>query len=183
MLGSYIYSNIKTLIKLLNKNISFLEIGSWDGEGIADLCDTFPNSEFYSIDPFIEDGNTMHISMMLAGEKLEHIKEQFKKNTCKLDNLRHYELTTQAFLNKYSDILPEIDILLIDGDHSFLGASTDLLLASILAYKKDLIVFMDDFNKESVRKAYDIFARLHQINFEITDCVDFIKFKLKIRNS
>jgi hypothetical protein len=178
MLGKYIYKNLKELIKRLNKDISFMEIGSWDGEGIADLCKTFPNSKFYSIDPFIEDGNTSHISILPEGYKLEEIKSKFIENTALLSNLTHYELTTQSFLDLYSNQLPQIDILLIDGDHSFLGASTDLLLASLLAKKNNLTVYMDDFNKESVRKAFTIFSELHKIDFELTDCVDLIWFKL-----
>jgi hypothetical protein len=57
MLATYAYTEIEKLLAA-NPGFSYMEIGSFDGEGIAMLCKKFPDQQFYSIDPFIEDGHT-----------------------------------------------------------------------------------------------------------------------------
>jgi hypothetical protein len=177
MLAAYLYKEAEAFLKAYPKS-NYLEIGSFDGEGIASLCKKFPDRKFYSIDPFLEDGHTSHITKDFRGEFLSLIENKFKENTKTCKNLTHYKITTERFIDLYYKNLPDIDILAIDGDHSFYGVSTDLLLASIFSRKKPIIVLMDDIDKETVNRALSIFNDLHGILIKKTSCPDLIYFVL-----
>ena len=49
---------------------NYLEIGVFDGEIISEIAKKFSSKQCYAIDPFIEDGNTSHISGIEANERL-----------------------------------------------------------------------------------------------------------------
>jgi hypothetical protein len=177
MLAPYIYNELKTFLKTTKGN--FLEIGSFDGDGIAMLAKLYPEKMFYSIDPFIEDGHTTHITNTMQGNEIEHIYQRFKANTDNLTNIVHFKMPTARFL-ELKLMLPSINTMLIDGDHSFFGASLDLQLANILAKNNELTVFMDDINKKSVRGALNYFNANYGFLIEPTLSIDLIKFKLKL---
>ena len=130
-----------------------MEIGSYDGEGIAMLSNKYPDKMFYSIDPFIEDGNTSDSSGIKKGCPLSEIRKLFVKNTKALKNITHFDMTTEEFIERdlYRNLL--IDLLFIDGDHSEEGTLMDLSLALLLASNKRVFVIMDDLYLDSVVSA------------------------------
>ena len=84
MLARQLYEGIIT--DNLYSNQVYLEIGSYDGEGIAMLSNKFPDKTFYSIDPFIEDGHTSGNGVG-KGDLFTAIREVFYNNTKDCDKL------------------------------------------------------------------------------------------------
>jgi hypothetical protein len=167
MLARPLYEGI-ILENLYNVQI-YMEIGSFDGEGIAMLSKKFPDKMFYSIDPFIEDGHTSRGTGVAPGKPLPGIREHFYKSIKDCGNVFHFDMTDEAFIRGrlYNLIYP--DILFIDGDHSFESATLDLQLAELFAKSKRLLVIMDDtVNIEGVAKALSEFKTSHlEIVFNI----------------
>jgi hypothetical protein len=155
MLSPYLYQKAIELLEQ-NENANYMEIGSFDGEGIAMLCNKFPERKFYAIEPFIEDGNTSHITGIEKGNDLQIVRESFIKNIKDCTNLQHIEQSTIDYMiisgqNKVK--FPDIGILLIDGDHSYDAVQHDLMFAWYLAENHPIIVIMDDINNPGVHKA------------------------------
>lgn len=168
MLAKGLYRGL--LYEILDKNPSFdyMEIGSFDGEGIVFLSKKFPGRKYYAIDPFIEDGHTRQKTHTKKGLKIDYIRNKFVKNVNGSEIITHYDMTSKEFMDKelYNTISP--DILFIDGDHSFEGATLDLSLAMLFANKKRLFVVMDDTQHKSVMEAVQTFASEYpkvQLNF------------------
>ena len=161
MLAKHLYYGILAESLSLMNLRTYMEIGSYDGEGIALLSNAFPDKMFYSIDPFIEDGNTINSSGGKKGDSLDEIRDLFVKNTRNFKNIIHYDMTSEEFIKRklYKDLL--IDILFIDGDHSVEGTSIDLTLAVLLSKNKHLFVVMDDLYLEGVASALDRFRIDH----------------------
>ena len=138
MLARTLYEGV--IKQNLSNAQAYLEIGSYDGEGIAMLSRLFPDKKFYSIDPFIEDGHTWQAEI---GQPMNHIREAFIRNT-KDCNIVHFDMTDDEFMGRelYKTISP--DVLLIDGNHSFECVTLDLHLAELFAKNKRLFVVMDD---------------------------------------
>lgn len=155
MLARLLYEGILT--GYLYKYHTYLEIGSFDGEGIAMLSKKFPDKSFYSIDPFVEDGNTINSSGVEKGKSLDKIRNTFIENTKDCKNIIHFDMTSEEFVIKelYENLF--IDILFIDGDHSNKGTSTDLTLAILLSKNKRLFVVMDDLYLDGVTTALNHF--------------------------
>jgi hypothetical protein len=162
MLATYLYKD--TILHLLENDGSatYLEVGSFDGEGIAFLCKRFPERIFYAIDPFIEDGHTEALTHVSKGIPITAIREQFLFNTKDCKNLVHFEMTSQEFIDKhlYQDL--DIKVYLIDGDHSYEGATVDFKLAELLHTSHPLHIIVDDTHKPSVVAAIKDFAETHQ---------------------
>jgi hypothetical protein len=138
---------------------SYLEIGSYDGEGIAMLSRLFPDKKFYSIDPFIEDGHTWQTEI---GHPMDNIRAAFYYHTNDYSNITHFDMTDKEFAEKelYKTISP--DVLFIDGNHSFECVTLDLHLAELFAKNKRLFVVMDDTVLiEGVIKALNEFKERH----------------------
>ena len=93
----HLYDTAKSIL-LSNLDYSYLEIGSWDGSGIADLAVNFPNQFFFSIDPFIEDGDVR--SGYTKGEKMLSVKDKFLKNTKDIKNIINFEISSKDFLRR-----------------------------------------------------------------------------------
>jgi hypothetical protein len=154
---------------LINDNLhdshAYLEIGAYDGEGVAMLSKRFLDIQFYCIDPFIEDGHTWQ---GVKGEPIDNIRKLFLQNTQLCPNVTHFDMTSEEFLNRefYKTISP--DVLFIDGNHSYECVTLDLKLAELFAKKKRLYVVMDDtVNIEGVVRALAEFKlRHHEIEFK-----------------
>jgi hypothetical protein len=163
MLARQLYEGI--ILEVLRSKKVYLEIGSYDGDGIATLSRMFPKKKFYSIDPFIEDGHTWQAQI---GHPMNHIRAEFVKNTKGCKNITHFDMTDEKFLKKklYKTISP--DVLFIDGNHSFECVTIDLHIAELFAKKKRLFVVMDDtVNIEGVVNALAEFKLRHpEIEFK-----------------
>lgn len=157
---------------------SYLEIGSYDGEGIAMLSNAFPDKKFYSIDPFIEDGNTSAGTGVKKGDAIGNIRKAFLSNTSECLNLYHFDITSLEFIKEglYDKI--DVDVIFIDGDHSFEAAFMDLNLALLFSMNKNIIVIMDDYYNEEVNKAVELFNKIHDIKINIIEEYGVIHFNL-----
>ena len=152
----HLYDTAKSIL-LSNLDYSYLEIGSWDGSGIADLAVDFPNQFFFSIDPFIEDGDVR--SGYTKGEKMLSVKDKFLKNTKDIKNIINFEISSKDFLNRIHDykLVPQINnvgFILIDGNHSYEYVETDIKIAvEILIGRVGYILFDDVLNVPDVERA------------------------------
>ncbi len=159
MLARNLYCGL--LVESLADVDTYMEIGSYDGEGIAMLSRTYPDKKFYSIDPFIEDGNTSNLTCIKKGEPLNEIRDEFIENIRRHRNITYFDMTSGEFIRQelYKNL--SVDILFIDGDHSDEGATIDLTLAVLLSKDKRLFVVMDDLYLAGVVSALDRFRIAH----------------------
>jgi hypothetical protein len=165
MLATVLYNGI-ILDKMRDCKVYF-EIGSYDGEGITMLGSRYPEKFFYSLDPFIEDGHTAAVTGVQKGGKLSGIRETFLARIKDRENIVHFDMTDNEFIEgKVYDLISP-DVMFIDGDHSYEHVALDLRIAEILASKNPLWVIMDDtVNIEGVVRALNEFKEAHlDINF------------------
>ena len=118
-----------------DENITYVEIGCYAG-GSACLVLQRPNTNVISIDlgqPIPK--STVHYNV----SKLN----KFKNNYNYLEgNSQTYEM-----LNMLKELITEIDVLFIDGDHSYQGVINDFILYEGLVKKGGYIIF-DDYRDE-----------------------------------
>jgi len=98
-----------------NKNGVIVEIGSFKGRSSAIIASCIENAEFYAIDTWMNDG-------MYEGQS--NVFFEFKKNVApwkeKIIPLRMRSEDAAYFWHK------SIDMLFIDGDHTYPGVLKDL---------------------------------------------------------
>ena len=150
MLATYIYDYL--LNKLSSISGSYLEIGIYDGEGIAMLAKKYPDKILYCIDPFIDDGCTTHISGVDKGGALVKIRDAALKNISDYKNIILFEVLS----NKFNQHLPGIECILIDGDHSYEECCNDFELSMRLLNEGGLLIF-DDMQVEGVSNSVKLF--------------------------
>ena len=115
------------------QNITYVEIGCYAG-GSACLMLQRPNTNVISIDL----GHPIHESVVHANV-LRLNKHNNSYNYLK-GNSQTYEM-----VDRLKELTNEIDILFIDGDHSYQGVINDFMLYEGLVKKGGYIVF-DDYN-------------------------------------
>jgi hypothetical protein len=134
-----------------------LEIGVFDGEGISNLAKKYPNKDFHAVDPFLEDGNTSHITNVDQGKPLIDIQEMAEKNLSKCPNIKLYIKTSEEFfkgLTKEDIIGLNITTVSIDGSHHYGDVVEDIKGAiKVLNGKPGHMHFDDAFSIEGVRRA------------------------------
>ena len=134
---------------------NYLEIGVFDGEIISEIAKKFSSKQCYAIDPFIEDGNTSHISGIEANERLLTCRENTLNNISNLTNVTLFEMTSEEFYNQLTDDQVRdmnIGCVVIDGDHSSLMVKNDIQLALKLFGDKNGVLIIDDWFMDSVRE-------------------------------
>lgn len=138
---------LNKIIKKINKdNPVALEIGSYIGASSCFLANslTKQNGKLYCIDTWQNDS-------MTEGEKDTY--KEFKKNTARYEKviipLRGYSYNVVKEFENYNK---KIDILFIDGDHSYEGCKTDWQLYSSYLNKNAVIIFHDTGWAEGVKK-------------------------------
>lgn len=164
MLAVTAYDFIRKELK--NYNGNYLETGVFDGSGIASLAKEYPEKMFYGIDPFIDDGNTTFQTGSLRGEAIPTIREKAIEAISKFENIKLFECKSVDF-----KIQPELNIsfVLIDGDHSFIHATIDSIIAMELIGEKDGFIIFDDYQVPEVQKAVSLFKKLYKHRIEETN--------------
>jgi len=118
------------------QNITYVEIGCYAG-GSACLMLQRPNTRVISIDlGYPIDEEIVHGNV----NKLN-----------KFNNLYNYlkgDSQTYEMVNRLKELIDEIDILFIDGDHSYQGVINDFILYEGMVKKGGYIVF-DDYSDPS----------------------------------
>ena len=124
---------------------NYLEIGVFNGTSIASLGESFPNKKIYGIDPFIEDGNTSHITSKGVGEILINQKENTLNQIKDKSNVVLFETTSKRFVETLnSEKIREMNIsaVFIDGAHQYEHVKNDAELAlSLIGNKSGIVVF------------------------------------------
>lgn len=146
--------------QLPNNEFNYLEIGIFNGDSIAELARANTNKIIYGIDPFIEDGCTMHTTHVKENESMPTQRQNTYNNIAGLNNIKLFEMKSVDFYNQLTDeMVKEMNIgwILVDGSHHYEDVVVDIKLAfRLIGNKKGAIIF-DDTHCLSVRKAYDEF--------------------------
>ena len=163
MLAVAAYDFIRKELK--NYEGGYLEIGVFDGDGIASLAKEYPDKKFYGIDPFIDDGNTTFHTGCYKGEKITKVRDQALSAISKFKNIKIFECKSVDF-----KIQPELNIrfVLVDGDHSFINAFMDGVIAMELIGDKEGFILFDDYQVPEVQKAVLFFKQLFKDRVEDT---------------
>lgn len=152
------YHILYDLSNLINKDkINYLEIGAYGGAS-AILMLHNPNVYAFSIDigyPIKKEDVIKNISVFFKDERYIYIKGDSQKKETKEELFKK--------INK-------VDILFIDGDHSYQAVLNDFKMYSDMVEKNGYIVF-DDYRcsiSPQVKPAVDyIVKNLNKENFEI----------------
>ena len=159
-------------INLSKHQGNYLEIGVYNGDAIANLAKAYPNKCIIGIDPFIEDGCTSHKSGVIKGSRLLLPREETYKNINGLKNIFFYEMTSEYFyLNITEKHISDanVNVVMIDGDHSYEAAKIDIDLALKLIGNKSGEISFDDAELDEVSRAMLYFENLvgHRITNKI----------------
>ena len=156
-----------------------LEIGTYFGGGTKNLANAlFKNSGYLiTIDP--------------SKDRKDIIEKEIKSWNEELKELTYFFPITSSdfFLMKNYAVLQEgiwFDLSIIDGDHSYTGAFSDLLNCSQYAGPNGIII-VDDYNQPPVFNAVKDFLKInsnwHEINNLIkSDLIGFSEIKPSINN-
>jgi cephalosporin hydroxylase len=146
---------------MIDGSCLYVEIGSFAGGSAALMSSNELETEVISIDL----GHTINPSIVLQNvEKFKNVNNKFsyiKGNSTDIDTI-----------NKLKDILNgrKIDILFIDGDHSYDGVIADYRLYNGFVADGGYIIFDDYMDKEhspDVRLAVDYLVKEMELNYTI----------------
>jgi hypothetical protein len=135
-----------------------LDIGVFDGDGMASLASAYPDKIIYGIDPFIEDGNTSQLTSVQRGESMATQEEKTVSRLTPYTNTFLNIMTSKEFLEL---LTPEnittmnINSIFIDGSHWYEDVLIDAELAIKLIGNNSGMITFDDLNNSEVKKAYD----------------------------
>ena len=156
-----VFNHFKNELKNLDGN--YLEIGVFNGDSIALLAASYPNKTIVGIDPFIEDGYTIHTTGVDAGQRIENQHQSTKNYIAGFNNIKFYEMTSKDFFNQITDELVEtlnISGVLIDGDHHYEHVYNDAMLALRMIGDKSGHIAFDDTNLTDIITVMNEFREL-----------------------
>jgi len=154
------YKDLLTLIPVFVGN--YLEIGVFEGDMLRDFAERWPNKMFYGIDPFLSDCDTIGHTGVPIGERLERQRACAHENFKDRPNIKFFEQTSKDFLDqKSNEELASmcIQVVYVDGSHTYLDTFTDLCLSAKLI-KNEGLIYVDDINLPEVFRAVDHFVAL-----------------------
>ena len=136
---------LHTICKLMNIN-SYLEIGVHNGGSMSYVISNNKTIKCYGIDLFDDTygyyKNEDKINLLRTTLNIE------KNNKCSKINLIQGNSFSNKTVEKLKNLLKEkIDLLFIDGDHSYNGVKNDFIKYSEFV-KSNGIIILDDFNIE-----------------------------------
>ena len=166
---------------------NYLEIGTHYGHSMCNMLQSNYNTKYMGIDIFKKWGDSKIINMeKLANDNIKLFNK--KKYDCKLIKANSQDKST---INIVKDYFPNgIDILFIDGDHSYNGIINDFNNYFPLVNKDGYIIF-DDYlpykNKDTERDAPKAINKIVSLYKDkildiglIDDIVDIWKIKSNI---
>lgn len=158
------------------KNGKIVEIGVFGGASIlstADIC-IQNNNTIYGIDPW-EQMINMNGEDVEEGERLEKAQERLRAHRLNLEkiikklNYTHINLIKglsgdPAVVDGFED--NSLDLVFIDGNHSYKGCLSDLVLWEP-KLKKSGILVGHDWHLKSIRKAANEFCKEHSFKLSV----------------
>jgi predicted O-methyltransferase YrrM len=158
LLSPHVYTTTR---ELYQGSGNILEIGVFNGVGTEYLCCEYPNKTVYSIDPFIEDGNTVQASGYQAADLMVTQQQATRARLANLANSVLFEITSADFADMLtSEMIADLNIdwIIIDGSHHYADVVVDSELAlRVLSGRGGGIVF-DDLEQADVRRAHNKFV-------------------------
>lgn len=116
------------LINMIPSGVTMAEIGSYAGESTSLFLESGKIKKIYTIDPWkngYDDRDPASNSDMMAVENMFNLRINMLKSNNKDIKIIKLKMTfEEAF-----DQLPELDLVYIDGDHTYNGVLSDILLA------------------------------------------------------
>jgi len=120
---------------------------------------------FYAVDPFIEDGCTSHISNVTKSNPLSEIRNKALNNIKNRKNVFLFEETSSSFSNRMqSEELSSlnIEVVFVDGDHSYDAVVLDSHLAMKILGNKSGIILFDDLQVPDVQAGVAVFENQYK---------------------
>lgn len=138
----------KLVQSIKRDNVVVCEIGSWLGKSsyvIARALDTKKYGKLFCIDPFDSSGedSSKRLYKHLAQNLKMSILDKFKENMIKFGVMNKIEIIQGHSQDVIKTFNTKIDILFIDGDHSYKAVLNDYKNWSKLVKKGGYIVFHD----------------------------------------
>jgi hypothetical protein len=183
-LGPHLYDKIISMSTEIEGN--YLEIGTYNGSGVSTIAKKLLEKKIYVIDPFIEDGNTQRLSNTPLYEKMNSVKNEFLNNTKGLDNIHHFENTTEEVsttLTPEEILNMNVSMILIDGDHHTDFVTIDYEFAMNLIGEKSGFIIFDDLHVPDVMLAYENFIEKYKNRIEFIDKFYMAANLVKIKKS
>lgn len=146
--------------QLATAESNYLEIGVFNGDSIANLARIFPNIKVYAVDPFIEDGWTIHTTGVDFNQSMPVQRFNTYNNIKGLDNIKLFEMPSSEFAELLdSDLIDSLNVghVLIDGSHHYADVVIDIDIAMQLIGNKSGSIVFDDVNLPDVARAYQYF--------------------------
>lgn len=151
----------------------FVEIGVYGGSSLFYIKDKFPQIKIYGIDPHDK-------IQIFNGQKINQIDQ--KNVELRIKNLENLRTNIEESIKKHNldikyindtswnvyNIFPNksIDVLFVDGDHSYEGVKKDLELFYPKMNPKGVII-MDDYNWLPIKKAANEFVKKHNLAHKV----------------
>ena len=158
-LSGHMYGRVIELLAKVPGN--YLEIGVFDGDGVASVAKHFTNKTIYAVDPFIEDGHTTASSGQVRGDVMTKQRSNCMNNIKNLQNVILHDVTSEQFERQLTtqDVdKMNISVVTIDGDHHYETVVIDTELALRLLGSRHGYIVFDDCDVAGVSKAYNEFA-------------------------
>lgn len=155
----------KFLLGALDKfDGNYLEIGVYEGDMLREFALKWPERTFYGIDPFISCKDTTDHTSVPIGSRMESQRSSALANFNGIGNIIFFEVESRVFMDTMDkDTLDamRVDVVYVDGNHSYDDTYNDLFLAKRLI-TGDGMIYIDDFDLSEVLRATKQFVDLNQ---------------------
>ncbi len=163
--------------KMNKKNVSILEIGSYEGASAFFFLDYLKSSNLQCVETFKGSDEHKHIDFTEIKKNFYHNTSIFK------DRLKVFEGTSDDFFQKNKHFF---DIIYVDGSHEFLNVYKDACNSFNFLNRNGIIIFDDflkkyykDLKKDPIIAILDFISK-HKKNIKIIN-VDYQIIIKKIR--
>ena len=151
-------------------NLQFLEVGSWKGDFSEELLKVFSPSRITLVDPWkVSTKNNIgwYGSDKINQDKMDEIYNQVQNRFASCDNVLIFRGAIDDFYAANKNV--EMDVIYIDGDHSYEGCFLDLIYSDKLS-KAGSVIAMDDYSltgwwQDGVTRAVNCFLGINSSRY------------------
>jgi len=164
-----------------DENFRFAEIGSWMGRSISyftvEVINRNKTGEIYAIDTFA--GSEEHLDPSNPSfnpnlfENPEYLYEQYKMYTeCISSYITTIRNTSVEASKKFDD--NSLDAIYLDAAHDYDSVTADLKAWYPKLKQDKTLLFADDWDYPTVRKAASDFAKEHKLKIKLTEPNEYL---------